>query len=266
MNIVVFASDSVGFGTIEYLLSTGDAIAGVVLDSKDKGQRNSELVGCLTSRSPDTLILYSDTVYAEESLKHLRRLEPDLFILAWWPYIIKRELIEIPKIGVLNFHPSYLPYNRGRNYNFWTLVEDTPFGVSIHWVDEGIDSGAVAYQANIAKTWLDTGETLYSKASAEMLQLFKRSWPRMRSGDIPRVQQDLSLGSSHRGKELEEASRIDLDKMYSGRELLNVIRARTFPPHPGAWFLDEGKKYEVRITISEAMDATAPLELTTEPR
>jgi methionyl-tRNA formyltransferase len=67
----------------------------------------------------------------------------DLGVLAWWPKIISKEIIKRPNLGFVNTHPSMLPYNRGKHYNFWALVEQTTFGVSIHLVDEGIDSGDI---------------------------------------------------------------------------------------------------------------------------
>lgn len=97
----------------------------------------------------------------------------DLIILAWWPYILKEALIKIPKIGCLNFHPSYLPYNRGKHPNFWSLVEDVPFGVSLHFVDTGIDSGSIAFQKIVPKSWEDTGKTLHEKGKREIVKLFQ---------------------------------------------------------------------------------------------
>ncbi|GAA0832540.1 formyltransferase family protein [Cupriavidus pauculus] len=81
----------------------------------------------------------------------------DLLILAWWPKILPRAVIDIPRRGVVNFHPSLLPHNRGKHYNFWTIVEDSPFGVSLHLVNEGVDQGDILFQAPIEKTWEDTG-------------------------------------------------------------------------------------------------------------
>jgi methionyl-tRNA formyltransferase len=200
------------------------------------------------SRCP--LVLTSDDLKESPPLSVLRELELDLIILAWWPYILKEDLIRLPRVGCLNFHPSYLPYNRGKHYNYWSIVEERPFGVTIHWVDEEIDQGEIAFQSLIPKSWEDTGETLYFKAQKEMVRLFKENFHRIKAGDIPRKPQDLRLGSFHYAKELEEASRIDLEKEYNARHLLNLLRARTFPPNPGAWFLDRGVKYEVRVKIT----------------
>lgn len=171
------------------------------------------------------------------------------FILAWWPTIIKQPWLSIPHSGIINFHPSLLPFNRGKHYNFWTLVEDTPFGVSLHFVDESVDGGDIIFQKQIPKTWEDTGESLYRKAQTAMFELFTESYAQIRVGKFSRTKQKAAEGSIHYAKELEVASKIELTKNYSAKELLNLIRAKTFPPHPGAWFEDDGNIYEVTVNI-----------------
>src|SRR5262249_30682810 len=88
----------------------------------------------------------------------------DLGILAWWPNLIKNPLLTLPRLRFINTHPGFLPYARGRHYNFWTIVEQVPFGVSLHMVDEGIDSGDIVAQAQIPYSWEDTGGSLRGKA------------------------------------------------------------------------------------------------------
>ena len=86
-----------------------------------------------------------------------------------------------------------------------------------------------------------------------MIQLFQTSYPKIRSLNVTRVKQDLSEGSFHLAKELELASVIQLDKSYMARDLINLIRARTFPGHPACRFSDNGKEYEVRISIERKL-------------
>jgi len=178
----------------------------------------------------------------------------ELLILAWWPKILPKSLIDIPRRGVVNFHPSLLPYNRGKHYNFWTIVEDSPFGVSLHLVNEGVDQGDVLFQASIAKTWEDSGGSLYLAAKQAMVALFETHYEDLVTGNYVRKPQDLAKGSFHLAKELEPASEVFLDKPYQGRDLLNLLRARTFPGNPSCYFHDGGKKYEVRISIEEVKD------------
>jgi methionyl-tRNA formyltransferase len=173
----------------------------------------------------------------------------DLGVLAWWPKLIRQPLIDLPKHGFVNTHPSLLPHNRGKHYNFWALVEQAPFGVSLHFVDPGIDSGDVIAQREIPYDWEDTGETLYFKAQAAMVRLFIDSYPHIRGLQIDRRAQDPSLGSFHLGKEMDKRSEIVLDESYTARELLNLLRARTFDGHPGCRFTDDGNQYEVQVKI-----------------
>jgi len=173
----------------------------------------------------------------------------ELGILAWWPKILKTPLLDAPQLGFINTHPSLLPYNRGKHYNFWALVEQVPFGVTLHRVDSGVDTGDIVYQAPIDYDWTDTGETLYIKAQAAMLELLKKTYPVLRVGRFTTKSQNLLAGSFHRASELESASKIDLDANYRARDLLNLLRARTFEGHPGCWFEEGGRKYEISIKI-----------------
>lgn len=178
----------------------------------------------------------------------------DYGILAWWPKLIKKPLLNLPKNGFINTHPSYLPYNRGKHYNFWTLVEQSPFGVSLHFITEGIDNGDIIAQKLIPYDWEDNGASLYVKAQKEMVKLFKKTYPMIRESIIQSQKQDLSQGSFHTSNELEQASIIDLDKNYQARDLLNLLRARTFPGYPSCSFVDSGKTYEVQIQIKRKIN------------
>ena len=154
-------------------------------------------------------------------------------------------------MGFVNTHPSLLPHNRGKHYNFWAIVEQAPFGVTLHRVDAGVDSGAIVSQLPIDYDWCDTGETLYYKAQAAMLQLLTITYPSLRNGQFSSIPQNVNAGSFHRASEIESASMIDLEKNYLARNLLNLIRARTFEGHPGCWFTDGGSRYEISITIKK---------------
>jgi methionyl-tRNA formyltransferase len=181
----------------------------------------------------------------------------DVLFLAWWPKIIPAFIISAPRVGTINFHPSLLPFNRGKNYNFWNLVEDAPFGVTLHFVDGGIDSGDIIFQVGIPKDWTDTGGSLYGKAKHAMVALFKSAYCEIMNESLHRKPQRLDLGTFHYAGELEPASQIDLDKQYSGRELLNLLRARTFIGKPSCYFFSDGKKFEVRVSITEVDNGSA---------
>jgi methionyl-tRNA formyltransferase len=251
MKIAIFADGMVGQQTVAWLLDAyPDHVKQLVLTGPDSPIRATAQEHGLSAED----ILYHADVHREENQLRLRALAPELILLAWWPHIIREPLISLPALGVLNFHPSLLPHNRGKHYNFWTLVEDSPFGVSIHFVEPSVDSGDVVFQRRIDKGWEDTGASLYAKAQTAMLSLFRDSYPKLVRGEYTRTPQQLHQGSYHAAAELEPASEILLDDTYSARELLNLLRARTFPPHPGCHFEDQGRQYEVRVEIKERTD------------
>lgn len=254
MNIALFAGDWVGDQVVKIFRESDTPLAGLVIDSRNPRGLNESIIS--HSKLGEDAVFESDTLSDEHALNRLESLNLDLIVLAWWPYIIKRRLIEIPRLGCLNFHPSLLPHNRGKHPNFWTLFNEAPAGVTIHWVNEGVDSGDIAFQSILETTWEDTGQTLYVKAQAAMLKLFKDNFLAIKRGEIPRIPQNLSEGSFYKAQEITAASRIDLEQTYKARDLLNLIRARTFPPHPGAWFMDgpQESKYEVRIDIVKVPD------------
>jgi hypothetical protein len=70
----------------------------------------------------------------------------DFAVSFGYRHILKKEILESSDAPVINLHISYLPYNRGAHPNFWSFLDGTPSGVSIHLIDEGIDTGPILYQ------------------------------------------------------------------------------------------------------------------------
>lgn len=176
-----------------------------------------------------------------------------LGFLLWWPNLIKSNLLSAPKFGFINLHPSFLPFGRGKNPNFWAITKGEPFGVSIHRVDEGIDHGPVIAQKQIEITWLDNGKTSYDKSILEIISLFKESYPKL-SVEVDLGEFNLNAavrGSYHNSSEMDRESLIDLDSLFSARDLFNLLRARTFEGRSSCSFVENEKRYQITINISE---------------
>jgi len=246
-SVVVFAGDAVGLAVGRTLAARGERCTGLVLDAADPKGVNAALAG----------LRWSDQVrpvgrrWSAEDLAWLRALAPDWIVLAWWPYLVDPAVIGAARDGCLNFHPSLLPDGAGRNPNFWALVEGTPFGVTIHHVTEVIDGGDIAWQAPLPVSWEDTGASLHARAGQAVVELFARHWDELKRGEVPRHPQPAGARRYHRGDAMQAASVLALDERRPVREVLDLIRARTFEPHPAVRFEDAGRTYEVRISIRE---------------
>lgn len=249
MRIALLGTGPVGREAARLLAERKADVALLVLDAREPDEG---IVGIFPSGP--RAVARSGSHRDERLAAEFERHQIDLGILAWWPYLLHTRAISVASTAMLNFHPSLLPHCRGKDPNFWALVEGRPFGVTIHHVTEAADEGPIAFQRELPTSWLDSGGSLFQRARQEMVNLFADHLDEILAGQIPMVEQQLAMGSSHRRADLEPSSRISLDSLYSGRALLNLLRARTFPPHPGAWFDDEGVRYEVRVEIHEIPD------------
>jgi methionyl-tRNA formyltransferase len=246
VSVGIFGDKFVGKKTVEYLFTTYREHVKFLCVTDE----SSELIDtAIKMKFPRDLIFIYNILTEHDKIEYLRKFEVDYIILAWWPYIVREAILSLPKKMILNFHPSFLPYNKGKNYNFWTIIEDTPYGVTIHAVDKSIDGGDIIFQRNIEKSWEDTGKTLFEKAQLAMIDLFIESYPKIIASDYVEKKQNYKEGTFHKAKELEPASQIFLDTEYKAKDLLNLLRARTFPPYPACYFFSDEQKYEVRIDI-----------------
>ena len=186
---------------------------------------------------------------SEAFISMIREREIDLMILAWWPGIIKPAAVAAPRIGWLNMHPSLLPIGRGKHPYYWSIVERKAHGVTLHLIDEGIDTGPILFQETVPIAITDTGEEVYRRSNETLLNLFLKNYSRVALGDFAPQPQDGSKATFHWGKELAPHSALDLERSYTALDLINILRARTFSSGPAARFELNGEQYEVRINI-----------------
>lgn len=94
----------------------------------------------------------------------LKNIKPDLVVLASAP-IIKKSILKIPKLGIINAHPSLLPKYRGRKAIERAIGDGEKIGVSVHWVDAGIDTGKVILQKELKVSQTDNIRSIKQKAN-----------------------------------------------------------------------------------------------------
>lgn len=102
-------------------------------------------------------VFEADNLNSKETREILLTLEPDLVLLGGSSRIIKPEIIETAKIGILNSHPGLLPRYRGMDVVGWAIYNGDRVGATCHFVDEGIDTGAILLQEEVP---YEKGETL----------------------------------------------------------------------------------------------------------
>jgi methionyl-tRNA formyltransferase len=128
----------------------------------------------------------------------------DFIVCFGYREIIREPTIRLYEDRIINIHISFLPWNRGADPNFWSWFDDTPKGVTIHRVDEGIDTGNIIVQQQVTK-W-HSGETLRSSwyyLMAHAKKLFQDNWINIRRDGLPTRKAD-HVGSFHKAADKDQ--------------------------------------------------------------
>jgi len=116
-------------------------------------------------------------------------------------HIIGKNILNKLGQNAVNLHISYLPWNRGADPNFWSFVDNTPKGVSIHYLDTGIDTGDIIVQKEIVFRENEfTVYQTYRRLQVEIEILFKQHWQSIQLGNCSRTKQK-NCGTFHLEKE-----------------------------------------------------------------
>ncbi|WP_242927530.1 methionyl-tRNA formyltransferase [Pontibacter vulgaris] len=249
----IFAGDrDIALSVLSYLMQQGYEPAALLVSGEDRASHAEELISL--SRLPQELIFRGVDFKAPGAIALFEELQPDYIIGIHFPYIIRKEVLNIPKIGFLNLHPAYLPYNRGWHTPTWAILEGTPIGATLHFMSEELDAGDIIHQKQLDVLPNDTANSLYRRLKDLELDVFKEAFPSIIKLEPNGQVQNLSLGTSHNRKDLfkPEVQEINLEEEYKAGELLKKLRALTTNSlAEAAYFEKNGKKYRVQIQITE---------------
>jgi len=247
MRILLLVNNWVGWQITKWLKEEGEQLVGLVVHPAEKRRYGDEIIESAEVRQEH--VFNGSELQKPGVVNAIKALQPDIGLSVLFGYILRPEFLLLFSEGVINVHLAYLPYNRGAYPNVWSILDGTPAGVTLHYVDSEIDTGDLIAQQEIPIEPLDTGKTLYHKLERLCVALFKEKWPLIRSGQVSRVPQRTGGGTFHLTKNVEQIDHIDLDRTYTARKLINIIRARTFHPYPGAYFMHEGRKVYLRLQL-----------------
>lgn len=252
IRILYMGNNLVALEVLKWLKDKNENIVGLVVHPPEKRKYGEEIIH--TSGLPTEFIFSGTEINQTNFLDRMRELKPEIILSILFDYILRKELIQIPRMGCINLHPAYLPFGRGQYPNVWSIVEETPAGATLHYIDEGIDTGDIIAQKKVIVDFTDTGESLYHKLEKACIELFKENWEAIKKGTTKRIKQPAG-GTYHRTKEVTKIDEIKIDENYEARYLLNVLRARTFPPFESAYVrLSDGRKIYIRVSLEEARE------------
>jgi methionyl-tRNA formyltransferase len=164
---------------------------------------------------PDSLVLdflkstEADVFQTMEPLDEafFARTRIDFLVTHGYRHILRPSVLDRFPRRAVNLHISYLPWNRGADPNLWSIIENTPKGVSIHYLDAGIDTGDLIAQKAVEFAPGETLRTSYTRLQSEIAQLFAILWRRIRDEKCDAVKQT-GAGSFHRVADRERVAHL----------------------------------------------------------
>jgi methionyl-tRNA formyltransferase len=184
-------------------------------------------------------------VSSHEFLDSVKKYECDIFVSMSFNQIFKSEFIDATPLKTINCHAGKLPFYRGRNVLNWVLINDeTEFGITVHYVDEGVDTGDIILQKVYPISDEDDYSTLLNTAQVECATLLYETLIRIYSGKTIRIQQDSIHPVGMYCIQRKVGDEI-INWNQSSREIFNFIRAIS-PPGPSARGFLKGHEVTIR--------------------
>ncbi len=234
MRIILVGQGPFGENVLEKLARKGEDVVGVFPPLDKRG----EAMKALAEKS-GILFFRPNTMKDPQVYDAYIKLRPELVILAFVTDIIPEKLLSIPSLGTICYHPSILPRHRGASAINWAIIQgDTRTGLTIFWVDKGIDTGPILLQKEVGIGADDTTGSLYFNALFPMgVDAVLEAVELIKQGKAPRIFQDESKATYEPPCDDRVAS---VDFRKSAGDVYNLIRG--CDPQPGAYTLYKGKK------------------------
>ena len=255
MKIIFIGTPEYGAIVLEGLIKGGyRPVLAVTVPDKPKGRKQiltPPVVKVVAKK-------HNIPVEQPEMIKNLKlkikNLKPDLGILAAYGQIIPKDILDIPKFGFLNVHPSLLPKYRGPSpIQFTILNGEKKSGVTIILMDEKIDHGPIISQKSLEIKEQETSETLHDKLAQLGAYLLLETIPKWVKGLIKPKEQD-DVQATFTKILFREDGKIDWKKPV---ELLER-EIRAFYPWPGSYIIWENKGKLIKIKILKTRAFKSP--------
>jgi methionyl-tRNA formyltransferase len=226
MRIVLIGQAAFAEKTLEALLDMGEEVVGVYTTPDIPGKENPFKQRALELGVP---VFQHEKMRAPGVYENYVKLKPDLNVMAFVTDIVPESILNCPKLGTIQYHPSLLPRHRGGSAINWAVINgETRTGLTIMWVDKGIDTGPILLQKEVDIAPDDTVGSLYFNMLFPMgIEAIKESIELIKGGRAPRIPQDESY-ATYEGLCTQAA----IDWNEPAQKIYNLIRGTN--PQPGA--------------------------------
>ncbi len=226
---------------LKKLIQIDAEIVGVITKSESKFNADFVDLGELC-REWGINYLYVDNINTREAKNYIKEKNADLLVCLGWSQILDEEILGMPKLGCIGFHPAQLPFNRGRHPLIWALVLGLEKTAStLFLMDEAADTGKIVSQRMVEIDYLDDAASLYDKVMGVAVDQLVEVLHGFENNSLYMVSQSAEEGNEWRKRGKKDG---EIDWRMAGRNIYNLVRALT-RPYVGAHFVYRDKDYKV---------------------
>ncbi|MDA9306258.1 formyltransferase family protein [Flavobacteriaceae bacterium] len=234
---------------LEWLIKKGNMPLALFVSEGKNETHSNELIGLV--QNLDCKVYRGNDINELEAQEELTKYNLDYIIGVHYPFIISKRTIDIPRVGFLNLHPAYLPYNKGWHTPSWSILDSNIYGATLHFMTEKLDKGDIINQEELNVDICDTADSLYKKVLRLEFKVFKDAYEDLINLSPRRLKQS-NQGTSHKKAELNTVARIGLFEQYSFFEIYNKLRGLTTNNiNEAAFFEHNERKFRIQIIIKE---------------
>lgn len=245
---IMLASDSETSLEFASILAQNEVIIRAVILEPDTSAEMAEKIVGQFQITP-IVVFTSRPDKDSEILELVASKEIDLLFCCWFKYRIRARLLDSLNVGAVNIHPSVLPHNKSRHSAFWGIMDETPLGATIHWMDESFDTGDIIGQTTFENDGLISADKVYEQQIALCVELFNEYLPRILKGNAPRVQQH-ERGSYHYERDIVTATRFNGSDTITMERLLRLARGTRIGSH-GFYIRIGDREFQVSASVTE---------------
>lgn len=190
-------------------------------------------------------------VNSEEFISILKKYKCNLFVSMSFNQIFRKEIINLPKYKIINCHAGKLPFYRGRNILNWALINDEKeFGITVHFVDEQIDTGDIILQRSYEISDLDTYKTLLERAYISCADILYDAILLFKTGQV-KVKKQIEIHPEGSYCSQRKIGDEILNWDHSSRQIFNFVRAICSPGPVARTFINKKEMKIDKVKHSE---------------
>ena len=245
MKIVFMGTPDFAVETLNEIVNAGHDVALVVTQpDKPKGRGNKMQFPPVKERALELGLSVEQPVKVKEEgfIQKLEEIAPDIIVVVAFGQLLTESILNLPKYGCVNVHASLLPRLRGAAPIQWSVIDgDKESGVTIQFMEKGLDTGDVIAKTVLALDEKETGGSLYDKLMYAGAKLLVETLPKIEQGAVVREKQDDSK-STYAKRLDKKLGKLDFTTQ-TAEEMERLIRGLN--PWPSAYISLDGKTLKI---------------------